>query len=113
MPAPQAPYETIGVDMSLSQTLPLLIQEGGSIAGLLPLVMIFGVFYFVMMRPQQRKLRMQRELISSIKQGDRIVAAGGIVGTVRRVDDDIISLQVAENVVIKVDRAAVSRKLEG
>ena len=104
----------MGVDMSLSQTLPLLIQQEGSpIAGLLPLVMIFGVFYFVMMRPQQRKLRVQRELVSSIKQGDRIVAAGGIVGTIRRVDDDIISLQVAENVVIKVDRGAVSRKLDG
>jgi len=87
-------------------------EGGGGLAGILPMVAIFGVFYFVMMRPQQRKIRMQRELIGSVKQGDRIVAAGGIVGTIRRVDDDVISLQVADNVVIKIDRASVSRKLE-
>ena len=50
-------------------------------------------------------------LLSNVKQGDKVVAAGGIVGTVRRVDDDILSLQVADNVVIKVDKGSVSKCL--
>ena len=51
-------------------------------------------------------------LLGAVKPGDRVVAAGGIVGTVRRVDDDTISLQVADNVVLKVDKGTVTRKLE-
>jgi preprotein translocase subunit YajC len=80
----------------------------GSILFLLPLI---GIFYFLIMRPQQKKVKDQRALLSAVKQGDRVVAAGGIVGTVRRVDDDTLSLQVADNVVIKVDRGSVSKRL--
>lgn len=95
----------------------LLAQEGGSgsqqspLGAFLPLIFLVGIFWFLIMRPQQRKVREQRELLSALEQGDRIVAAGGIVGTIRRVDEDTISLQVADNVVIKVDRGSVSRKL--
>jgi preprotein translocase subunit YajC len=86
-------------------------QQSGGIAAFLPLVVLVGVFWFLIMRPQQRRAKEQRTMTSNIKQGDRIVAAGGIVGTVRRVDDDTISLQVADNVVIKVDRGSVSKRL--
>lgn len=93
----------------------LLAQEdggGGSALGaFLPLIILVGVFWFLIMRPQQRRQREHRELLGAIKQGDRVVAAGGIVGTVRRVDEDTISLQVADNVVIKVDRGSVSKRL--
>ncbi len=98
------------------QTLFLLAQEGGrsgggGIASLLPLIVLVGVFWFMIMRPQQRRAKEQRTLLSNVKQGDKVVAAGGIVGTVRRVDDDILSLQVADNVVIKVDKGSVSKRL--
>ena len=86
-------------------------QQSGGIAAFLPLLVLAGVFWFLIMRPQQRRAKEQRAMTSNIKQGDRIVAAGGIVGTVRRVDDDTISLQVADNVVIKVDRGSVSKRL--
>lgn len=86
-------------------------QQSGGIAAFLPLVVLVGVFWFLIMRPQQRRAKEQRAMTTNIKQGDRIVAAGGIVGTVRRVDDDTISLQVADNVVIKVDRGSVSKRL--
>jgi preprotein translocase subunit YajC len=95
----------------------LLAQEGGSqgggggLASLLPLVVLVGVFWFMIMRPQQRRAREQKMLLANVKQGDRVVAAGGIVGTIRRVDDDTLSLQVADNVVIKVDRGSVSKRL--
>lgn len=97
-------------------TLFLLAQEGGQrggggIASFLPLIVLVGVFWFMIMRPQQRRVKEQKMLLSNVKQGDRVVAAGGIVGTVRRVDDDILSLQVADNVVIKVDKGSVSKRL--
>ena len=86
-------------------------KQSGGLAAFLPLLVLVGVFWFLIMRPQQQRAKQQRSMTSNVKQGDRIVAAGGIVGTVRRVDDDTISLQVADNVVIKVDRASVSKRL--
>jgi len=88
-------------------------QGGGGIAAFLPLIVLVGVFWFLIMRPQQRRMREHRQLTANINQGDRVVAAGGIVGTVRRVDDDTISLQVADNVVIKVDKGSVTKRLQG
>lgn len=85
---------------------------GGGLGVFLPLIILVGVFWFLIMRPQQKKMREHRELLGAIKQGDRIVAAGGIVGTVRRIDEDTMSLQVADNVVIKVDRNSVQKRLE-
>lgn len=87
-------------------------QQGNPLASFLPLIVLVGVFWFLIMRPQQRRMRDHRQLTSNLNQGDRIVAAGGIVGTVRRVDDDTISLQVADNVVIKVDKGSVSKRLQ-
>lgn len=98
----------------LSQTV-LLAQdqaEPSGIATFLPLIILVGVFWFLIMRPQQRRAREHRQLVSAIQQGDRVVAAGGIVGTVRRVDEDTISLQIADGVVVKVDRGSVSKRLE-
>jgi preprotein translocase subunit YajC len=87
-------------------------QPGNPIASFLPLIVLVGVFWFLIMRPQQRRQQEHRKLTSDVKQGDRVVAAGGIVGTVRRVDDDTLSLQVADNVVIKVDKGSVSKRLQ-
>jgi preprotein translocase subunit YajC len=86
-------------------------SQGNPIASFLPLIVLVGVFWFLIMRPQQRRTQQHRQLTSNLKQGDRVVAAGGIVGTIRRVDDDTISLQVADNVVIKVDKGSISKRL--
>lgn len=91
----------------------LLAQDGGGggLAAFLPLIILVGVFWFLIMRPQQKRMREHRQLTANLEQGDRVVAAGGILGTVRRVDDDMISLQIADNVVIKVDKGSVSKRL--
>jgi preprotein translocase subunit YajC len=100
----------------LTSAVVLLAQErqqrgSNPIASFLPLIVLVGVFWFLIMRPQQRRAQQHRQLTSNLKQGDRVVAAGGIVGTIRRVDDDTISLQVADNVVIKVDKGSISKRL--
>jgi preprotein translocase subunit YajC len=105
------------MDFELLASGVLLAQEkggsqGGGLAAFLPLIVIVGVFWFLIMRPQQRRMREHRQLTANLSQGDRVVAAGGIVGTIRRVDDDTISLQVADNVVIKVDKGSVTKRLQ-
>lgn len=84
--------------------------QGSSLASFLPLIVLVGVFWFMIMRPQQRRAKEHRMLLANVKQGDKVVAAGGILGTVRRVDDDSLHLQVADNVVIKVDKGSVTKK---
>lgn len=86
-------------------------KAANPIASFLPLIGIAGVFWFLIMRPQQRRAKEQRATTTNLNQGDRVVAAGGIVGTIRRVDDTTISLQVADGVVIKVDKGSVSKRL--
>jgi len=97
---------------------PLLLAAGTSsktqsnpLTAFLPLILIGGVFWFLIMRPQQRRVKEQRSMTTNLKQGDRVVAAGGIVGTIRRVYDTTISLQVADSVVIKVDKGSISKRL--
>lgn len=81
------------------------------IAGLLPLILIIAVFYFLLIRPQQKRARQHRELVSSVDVGDRIVTIGGLHGTVRSVDEDTLRLQVGSDVDITLAKQAVSRRL--
>ena len=69
----------------------------------LPLILIFVVFYFLLIRPQQRKVKQHKEMLSSLKRGDKIVTSGGIIGTINKVADNReLILEVAENVEIKI-----------
>src|SRR6266571_389255 len=77
----------------------------------LPLILIGVVFYFLLIRPQQRRARAQRELIQSVDVGDEVVTIGGIFGTVRAVDDDAISVEVSPGTTLRFVRSAIARKL--
>ena len=83
---------------------------GDIVMSLLPLVLIFAVFYFLMIRPQQSKMKQHREMIENLKKGDQIVTGGGIVGKVVRVDatDGTLAVEVAPNTQIKVLRHTVA-----
>ena len=79
------------------------------LSGILPLVLIFVVFYFLLIRPQQKKLKSHKEMITNLKKGDKIVTQGGIMGTIHYVnEDDTISLEVADNVTVKVAKGMVA-----
>ena len=75
-----------------------------------PLLLIFAVFYFLLIRPQQKKQREHRELLTKLKRGDRVLTAGGIIGQVTRVKDgvDEIEVEIAPNVRVNVLRATIS-----
>lgn len=75
---------------------------------LLPLVVLFALMYFVLLRPQMRRQKEQEKLISAVKTGDRVVAAGGICGTVANLKDQLVVLKVADNVKIEVLRSSIT-----
>ena len=82
---------------------------GGGIVGLLPIVAIFVVFYFLLIRPQQRKRKQHDQMIGAIRRGDSIVTGGGIVGRVTKVlENGRIMVEVAEGVRVQVATATVS-----
>ena len=79
----------------------------GILGQLLPIILIIGVFYFIMIRPQQKKQKERREMLENLKKGDRIVTIGGIHGVIKEIDDSKISLQVADSVNIVFSRSAI------
>jgi preprotein translocase subunit YajC len=77
------------------------------ITNFMPLILIFVVFYVLIIRPQQKKLADQDKMVKALKRGDRVITSGGIYGKITRLEDDAITLEVADNVNIKVVRAQV------
>ncbi|MDE6525123.1 MAG: preprotein translocase subunit YajC [Paramuribaculum sp.] len=74
---------------------------------LIMIVLLIAIFYFFMIRPQQKKQKEIRKFRDSISEGDRVVTAGGIYGKIRSINDNIVSLQIAKDVVIRVDKGSV------
>jgi preprotein translocase subunit YajC len=84
---------------------------GGGQAALmqfLPLVFIFVIFYFLMIRPQQRRMKEHRAMIDAVKKGDTVVTAGGLIGKVSRVQDNEVEVEVAPNVKVRVVKSTLS-----
>ena len=86
-------------------------SKANPIATLLPIVLIGVVFYFLLIRPQQRRQRAQKEMTSSTEVGDEVVTIGGLFGVVREIDDDSILLEVAPGTELRFLRSASARKL--
>jgi preprotein translocase subunit YajC len=84
-------------------------QAPGIMSSLLPIALIIPVFYFLLIRPQQKKAKEHKALVSAIKRGDRVVTTGGILGTVTKViDNGEVQLEIAEGVRIRILRSSIS-----
>jgi preprotein translocase subunit YajC len=88
-------------------------SDGGSSAvGLLvPLVLMGAVFYFLLIRPQQRRTRQQRDLLQAVDVGDEVVTIGGMYGVVRSVDENEIVLEISEGIEVRFLKSAIARRL--
>lgn len=86
-------------------------SSGSSLGLIIPLVAMAAIFYFLLIRPQQRRQRSQRALIQSVDVGDEVMTIGGIYGTVREMDDESVLVEVAPNVDIRFLKTAIARKL--
>ncbi len=84
--------------------------EGGAAgyASFIPLVLMFVIFYFLLIRPQQKRSKEHRTLIANLKKGDRIVTSGGLHGRVTGLDESILTVEIADKVRVKVNRANVA-----
>jgi len=81
---------------------------GSPFAMLVPFVLIFAVFYFIVILPAKKQQRKKDAMISALKKGDRIITSGGIYGTVSAVEDSSLLVKVAENVKVRVSKSAVA-----
>ena len=84
---------------------------GGDLMAFLPMVAIFVVFYFLLIRPQQKRAKETKAMLAALQKGDEVITAGGIVGKVSKLDDAYASVEIAPNVEIKVQRSAISLML--
>jgi len=83
--------------------------EGGSPFGMLvPLALIFAMFYFLIIAPARKKQRKHNDMLSALKPGDKVVTSGGILGTVAGVSDTVVHLKIAEQVKIEVSKQAIA-----
>jgi preprotein translocase subunit YajC len=73
-----------------------------------PLLLIFVIFYFLMIRPQQRRMKEHRALIDAVKKGDEVVTGGGLIGKVTRVQDQEVEVEIAPNTRVKVVKATLT-----
>lgn len=87
--------------------------QDNALVALFPFVLVFVVFYFFLIRPQQKKFKEHQQMVQSVRRGDKVITAGGIVASVVRVDDanDHVQLEIADGVKIKVVRGTLTNVL--
>ena len=83
----------------------------GGFGMFLPLILLFGIFYFLLIRPQQKRQREHKELLSNLKKGDQVITAGGLHGRITGLTDTVVTLEITEKVRVKVARSQISTKL--
>ncbi len=86
-------------------------MEGGSaFAQFIPLILIFAIMYFLLIRPQQRKLKTHRAMVENLRRGDQVVTQGGLIGKVSKVkDDDEIEVELAANIKVRVVKSTIAQ----
>ena len=103
------------ISSAFAQTAPAAADAGGgmmsSLTSMLPLVLMFVVLYFVMIRPQMKKQKEHRTMIEALTKGDEIVTSGGLIGKVTKIGDGYLSLELAAGVEVQMQRSAVVQVL--
>ena len=89
-----------------------MAQEGSVIGSFLPLIILFAIFYFLIIRPQQKHQKAHREMLDSLKKGDKIVTTGGLMAEVVKVEEDFIKIKLNDDTIVRLERSFVSRKEE-
>ena len=81
-------------------------------AQFLPLILLFVIFYFLIIRPQQKQQKAHKEMLGSLSKGDKLVTNGGLYGEVIKTEEDFIKIKLSDTVTVKLDRAFVARKID-
>ena len=87
-------------------------MSGSGFAQFIPLILIFVIFYFFLIRPQQKKVKEHKQMVAALKRGDEVVTSGGIVGRIERIlGDDKVDLLISENVTVQVVQSTIQSLL--
>ncbi len=86
--------------------------QGNPLIAFMPLILLFVIFYFLLIRPQQKRAKEHREMLNSLKRGDYVLTGGGLYGRIVDIDGDIVTLSVAPNVEIKINKNFISSKAQ-
>ena len=86
---------------------------GAGFASFIPLILIFAVFYFLLIRPQQRKAKEHQIYLSNLKKGEKVVTGGGIHGRITGLTDTIVTLEIADNVRVRISRGSIMGAADG
>jgi preprotein translocase subunit YajC len=84
---------------------------GGGIMGFLPLIIIFVIFYFLLIRPQTKRAKEHKTMLEALAKGDEIVTGGGIAGKITQIDENFLTVEIAPGVAVKVQRHAIQSVL--
>lgn len=99
------------ISTAAAQTATGAAPQGGGLIGMLPLLLIFVVFYFMLIRPQNKRAKEHRAMVAALEVGAEVATSGGIVGKVTEVGENFLTVEIANNVQVKVQRNTISQVL--
>jgi preprotein translocase subunit YajC len=89
-----------------------MAQQGSILGSFIPLLILFGIFYFLIIRPQSKQRKAHEAMIAGLQKGDKIVTNGGLIATVVKAEEDFIKIRLNDETVVKLDRNFVARKVD-
>lgn len=87
-------------------------QQGSAIGSFLPLIILFAIFYFLIIRPQQKAQKAQKSMLESLAKGDNIITTGGLMAVIVKTEEDFIKIKLNDDTIVKLDRGYVAKKVE-
>jgi preprotein translocase subunit YajC len=87
-------------------------QGAGGFSGFIPLILMFVIFYFLLIRPQQKKTKEHREMVANLKKGDRVITSGGIYGRITGMDENTLTIEIADKVRVKLARGNIGARVQ-
>lgn len=87
-------------------------EQGSTLLSFLPLVALFAIFYFLIIRPQQKQQQKHKDMVNTLVKGDKIITNGGLYAEVVKVEDNFIKIKLNETTIVKIDKAFVSKKAD-
>lgn len=99
------------MDFFISNAYAQGASGGSSILGILPLLLMLPIFYFLMIRPQQKRMKEHKGMVEALKKGDEVVTNGGLGGTITKVGDAYLSMRISEGVEVNIQKQAVAALL--
>jgi preprotein translocase subunit YajC len=82
--------------------------QGSSLSAFVPLILMFAIFYFLLIRPQQKKAKQHKAMLGAVKKGDKVITSGGLHGEITGMTDDAVTMEIAPKVRVKVSRGAIA-----